>query len=98
MDGYKTPKKTKHIGDLFDKYKNHFKPPQASVEKVFVKVVKEKIGIEIDQKFIEYQPANRTLYLKIPSIVKTQIKIKEKEILKATEKDLGLNNSPKQIV
>jgi len=98
MQEYSSPKKMKTVGDLFLKYKLVFKPPQATVEKAFIEVVKEVLGFDLDIKMIKYNVGNRTLGLTVPSILKTEVKFKQKIILEKMSIKLGKGNSPETII
>jgi hypothetical protein len=98
MRGYSAPKKMKSVGDLFDKYRNHFKAPQASVEKAFVSSVKKITNFDIDTKKVSYTVNSRVISLNLPSVLKTEIKFKEKEILTDLNTSLGVDVAPKKIL
>lgn len=98
MDNYSTPKKMKAIGDLFEKYRNKIKAPQGSVKKRCVLVIKEVTGFDIKIEEMEYTVSTRTLYLKVPSILKSELKFHHKKILTQLKQDLGEEVAPKFIV
>ncbi len=97
MEEYAVPKKMKKVGDLFEKYRKLIKPPQASVEKVCVAVIAEvfKYPISIDQ--MTYVVSTRTLSVRIPSLLKSELKFHYSEILKILEERLGKDTTPKII-
>lgn len=97
MEHYSSPKPMKKIGDLFERYKKHFKAPQASVEKECVIVIKDTTGFSIDLKQVEYTVSTKTLYLKLPSIVKSELKFHHKIILETLDERLGVDVAPKKI-
>ncbi len=98
MDNYSTPKKMKQVGELFNRYKLLFKPPQDSVERVCVEVIKNITGFDIDKKNVSYNVSTRTISLKIPSVVKSEIWFKKKEILQQLKRELGENNYPENLI
>lgn len=98
MDDYSTPKKMKKVGDLFEKYRRHFKAPQASVEKACVDSIFKITGFEVKRENIRYTVSTRTISLNIPSVLKNEIKFKHKEILENLELSLGKDVSPKIIL
>lgn len=87
----------KHISDLFSKYKNNLQPPQSSVIKEFVSVCEEVIGIKIKPEHCSYVTNSKTIYLKTPGVIKSEILKKKLEILKNLNRKLG-KNSPNEIV
>tara|TARA_B100000508_G_scaffold78473_1_gene61021 strand:- start:17717 stop:18013 length:297 start_codon:yes stop_codon:yes gene_type:complete len=97
MNEYQTPKAMKRIGNLFDRYKNHFKPPQASVEKEVREVIKEITGFSLELGKINYTVSTKTISLKVPSVLKTEIMFKQEEILSSLKDKLGKDSSPQKI-
>jgi hypothetical protein len=98
MDDYSTPKKMKKLGDLFGKYKTHFKPPQATIEKAFVDAVRASTGYEIEISKVRYTLPTKTISLSIPSLLKTELKLKQVVIIKELKKQLGEKEAPKTII
>lgn len=98
MEPYSTPRATKQIGDLFTKYKTLLKAPQSTVEKECVSVIKEVTGFVVENKSVIYTVSTRTVSLQIPSMLKTELKFKQKEILSILENRLGKENCPKTIL
>ncbi len=87
----------KHISDLFERYKNKIKPPQSAVIKEFVEVVKEVLGFDIKPEQCSYTVNTKTLYLKTPSVLKSEIIRQKTTLLKKLKESLG-QNSPEQII
>ena len=76
------PKQMKRVGDLFEKYRLKIKAPQASVEKACVEVVKEVTGFDIKPDQVTYTVSTETLSLQVPSVLKSELRFYNKEILK----------------
>ncbi len=87
----------KQIGDLFDKYKTRFKPPQASVEKEFINVVEQNTFFKLKPEQVSFTLSTRTIYLTVPGILKTEILFKKQPILRELEIRLGKETCPKNI-
>jgi len=98
MENYSSPKKMKLLGDLFSKYKNHFKAPQATVEKASIEVIKNITNLSLKENQVIYTPSTRTLTLNVPSILKSELKIAYPNILESLKKDLGDKESPLNII
>lgn len=98
MDNYSAPKKMKAIGDLFESYKKRLKAPQGSVKKQCVHTIKEVTGFDVSLDEMEYTVSTRTLYLKVPSILKSELKFHHKKILTRLKEELGEDVAPKFIV
>jgi hypothetical protein len=97
MDNYKPPMKMKRMGDLFEKYRTRFKAPQASVEKECIVVIKELTQFDLQPSQIEYTVSTRTISLRVPSILRTEILFKKTEILDTLKAHLGADNCPTYI-
>ena len=98
MEKYSTPKPMKRLGGLFAKYKDHFKAPQASVEKEFIAVVKEATGFELKPEQVSYTVSTRTISLQIPGLLKNELRFKQDMILEHLSKRLGKTSCPKLIL
>lgn len=98
MREYFPPKPMKQIGDLFERYKKNLKAPQATVEKVCIEVIKKECGFDIDMKQLEYTVSTRTMYLRVPSLLSSELKLHRQQILNELKKRLGENGSPKVIL
>lgn len=86
------------IKDLFAKYRQTLQAPQKNVEMEALKVIGEILQITLKENQIEYTPSTRTLYLKISSLIKQEVKIKQKDILQALKQNLGPKSCPKSII
>jgi hypothetical protein len=87
----------KHISDLFSRYKTTIKPPQSSVTKIFIASVKEVSGIDITTEQCEYKVSSKTIYLKTPSILRSEILRQKKMILDRTKTSLG-DSAPSDVI
>lgn len=97
MEHYSTPKAMKRMGDLFEKYKKRLKAPQATVEKEFIAVVKEVAGFELLPKQVVYTVTTRTISLQVSSLIKTELRFKQEQILQVLENRLGRDSCPKVV-
>lgn len=88
----------KRIGDLFEKYRLHIKAPQKSVERESILVVKKITNFDLTEEQVIYTPATRTLYIKAPSILKSELQLHYPVILKELALKLGKVNSPNTIL
>ncbi len=98
MDDYKPPSSMKAIGDLFERYRTHFKAPQGSVEKEVIEVIHSITGFRLEKKQVSYTVSTRTISLRVSSILKTEILFKKQEILNHLKNSLGKDNSPQTIL
>ena len=86
------------LGNLLARYKNHFKPPQASVVKECLEVIQDVCGIILEQKHLTYTVSNKTLTVQTSSLVRSELKTNHQAITKELEKRLGAHNAPKVII
>lgn len=98
MDGYSVPKKMKQLGDLFEKYRTRIKAPQATVEKECAQVIQELTGYTVNSSQITYTVSTRTISIKAPSVLKSELKFHYASILQILETRLGVDGSPKTIL
>jgi hypothetical protein len=89
---------TQQLGNLLERYKRIFTPPQASVEKVAIEVIKKITQFELLPTQIHYNVGNRNLILTVPSLFRSEIKLKQSDILIELEKRLGSKNTPRNIL
>jgi hypothetical protein len=98
MENYSTPKKMKKLGDLFGKYQTKFKAPQASVEKACIEAIFKATNYRLKEEMVVFTVSTKTISLNVPSILKSEIKFKHRDILKDLEMSLGKDVSPKVIL
>lgn len=97
MEQYSTPKAMKLIGDLFERYRTRIKAPQASVEKECAAVITKVTGFTVSVEQINYTVSTRTISLQVPSILKSELRFKQQQILQELENRLGKDGCPKII-
>ncbi len=88
----------KKLSDLFSKYKNTLIAPQGSVINTFCEVVYETLDISLNKTQIKYNVHNKTIILNTPSVLKSEIKLHQKDILNHLKGRLGVDNAPKDIL
>ena len=82
------------LGNLIERYKKILKPPQASVEKVAIDVIKELCGITLQPTQISYIVSSRILAIKAPSVIRSELLRQSGEIMVELRNRLGEQNSP----
>ncbi len=88
----------KKISDLFETYRKRLRAPESSVAQEFCNVVNETIGIQLALKNVSYKPTTRTLLLKVPGQIKTEILMRKDEILIHMKGRLGEQNAPHDVI
>ena len=88
----------KKISDLFSVYKKRLIAPESSVIEAFVEVVEDLTNLSVAKDKVSYSPHSRTLNLSLSGPLKSEIKMREAEILDHLKGRLGEKNSPRQIV
>lgn len=86
------------IGNLLLRYKKHIRPPQASVEKDCIEVIKEITGFQLKVDQVTYTVSNKTVHLQIPSVLKSEIKAQYPIILLTLKNRLTAAHSPTTIL
>lgn len=86
------------LGNLLLRYKKHFVPPQATVEKESIMVIKEVSGIELLPHQVSYTVSTRVLIIKAPSLIRSELRFHFGAILLELKKTLGDKNSPTTII
>lgn len=89
---------TSQLGNLLARYKTLLKPPQASVEKECLVVIKEVSGIQLTPQQVSYTVSTRTLIIKAPSVLRSELKFHHTAILQNLKTRLGENTTPTTII
>jgi len=87
----------RRLGDLFERYRTKIKAPQASVEKECLVIIKELTQFDLKLSQLEYTVSTRTISLRVPSILRTEILFRKTEILEKLKAHLGADNCPTYI-
>lgn len=88
----------KKLSALFDVYVKRLSAPQRTVVDGFCEAVESVLGVSLDSTHISYTPASRTITLRLPGAIKSEILLQKKVILEAVEKKLGQKNTPRDII
>lgn len=91
-------KEIKKVSDLFQKYRDRLKAPEGSVVDAFIEVVEDLTSIKVERKKVRYTPASKTLSLRGAGVLKSEIKLHEREILNHLKGRLGEKNAPRAIL
>lgn len=86
------------IGSLFEKYQKNLKPPQRTIEKACQEVIVEMLNITIGVEQIKYTTTTKTLYIQVPGVLKSEIKMSAKEILERLKERLGASGTPTTLI
>ena len=88
----------KPISTLFEKYRRQLVAPQGSVIKAFCELVSELYAFEVRADQVRYSTYTRTLTLKVPGPLKSEILLRKKEILSHLKGRLGEKNTPTTLI
>lgn len=95
----KDPNDSVHqLGNLLLKYKTLLKPPQASVEKECISIIKSLTGMELLPHQLSYTVSTRTLVLKTPSLIRSELMMQREVILRELRLQLGEKNAPLSLI
>ncbi len=86
------------LGHLLLRYKTILKPPQASVEKEAVAVITEVTGITLTTAQLSYTVHTRTLTIKAPSLLRSELYLKREVILSTLRQRLGEQSAPTTLI
>ena len=89
---------SEQLGNLLARYKKIFKPPQQSVIVEVVAVVTEVVGVTVFTHQFNYTVSSRIVYVKTPSLIRSEILKKKSEIKKALIERLGEGNAPTDFI
>jgi len=88
----------KHVSSLLESFQKRFTPPQASVEKRVSEIICELTPLTVTPEQISYSVGSKTVSLKVPSILKSELQHHKTAILGRLETEMGIKNSPKVIL
>lgn len=88
----------KKVSDLFEKYRNTLIAPQRTVIATFIEVIEDVVGIKIPESSVVYTPSTKTLSVKSGGPIKSEIKLRQEEILAHIKGRLGEKNAPTTIL
>jgi hypothetical protein len=88
----------KKLSSLFERYQKLLVPPQASVEKRVAEIICEITPLQIKPEQVSYSVGSKTISLKVPSILKSELQHHKATILTRLESEMGIKNSPKTIL
>jgi hypothetical protein len=95
----KDPNESKHqLGNLLLKYKSLLKPPQASVEKECIVAITTVTGITLLPHQVSYSVASKTLVLKTPSLLRSELMLRRVDILEECKRRLGEKGGPETLL
>lgn len=87
-----------HVSNLLQIYRDRIKPPQASVEKEVVACIKKVTGIELQPEQVVYTVSSKTITLRVPSILKTEIKAAQEPLQACLQESLSAQSMPKVLL
>jgi hypothetical protein len=88
----------RQLGRLLERYKTLLKPPQASVEKECILVIEELTGIALRPHQVRYTVSTRTLTVKAPSLLRSELSLHRLDLLEAFKNRLGATVAPTTII
>lgn len=86
------------MSDLFKKYTDVLRAPQGTVTQAFVDVVEEILGASIKKESCTYSVASKTLVVRAPGMIKSEIQLQKKKIIARMAEKLGPKNIPIEIL
>lgn len=87
----------KKLSSLFDKYKERLIAPESTIVDAFIDVAAD-LGLKLGKENVRYQPMTRTLSISSAGMLRSEIKLREQELLLHLTGRLGQRNAPKKII
>lgn len=94
----KKERKLVPMHQLFDRYKKVLKAPQGVVVDAFIEVVDDLFSVSVPKDRVVYKVHSKTLSVAVSGPLKSEIKMREKEILTHLRGRLGAQSAPKIII
>ena len=88
----------KKVSSLFEKYKRVLIAPEGTVINAFIEVVEDLFGIKCSRSQLSYNPATKTLSLQGVGVLRSELKLREQEILNHLKGRLGEKGAPRLIL
>lgn len=86
------------LGSLFEKYRTLLVPPQHTVEKAACDVINRHIRGTLTVEQVSFTVATKTLYIKAPALLKSEIKLQQETIHEDLRRELGVARCPQCIL
>ncbi len=87
-----------HVSDLFKKYTQTLRAPQGIVITAFIVAVEEVCGATLTKNHCTYNPSTYTLSVHASGMLKTEITLHKKDILRVMKDTIGEKSLPKNIL
>lgn len=86
------------VNKLFERYRQVLKAPEGVVIDAFVEVVEDLFSVQVPKERVSYKPYTKTLSVAISGALKSELKVREKEVLTHLKGRLGAQSAPKTIL
>lgn len=86
------------LSALFEKYRKTLSAPQGIIIDCFIDVISELMTIDISKDRISYSVHNKTLSVRVSGPLKSEIKLRKKEIINHMKGRLGEKSAPSEIL
>ena len=91
-------RKLRPINSLFDRYKNTLQAPQKVVVDAFCEVVEDLFAVTLPTDRVKYSPHSKTVSVGVSGALKSELKMREDEVLAHLKGRLGAKNAPTKIL
>jgi hypothetical protein len=86
------------VKDLFAKYRSTLIAPQKTVELEMIRAVGEVCNFTLKEEQVVYTVSTKTISLRVPAVLRQEIKLREKDLLKVLAGALGKKNAPLHVI
>ena len=88
----------KQVSSLFEKYKRTLIAPEGAVISEFLELLQDMFAVKVPRSKISYNPSTRALVISGLSALRSEVRMREVEILAHLRGRLGEKNAPKRVV
>jgi hypothetical protein len=86
------------LHSLFDVYKKRLHAPQKVVVTAFCEVMEDLFGVTVPAERVVYKPGSKTLVVSVSGALKSELKMREDEVLTHLKGRVGAKSAPTTII
>ncbi len=87
----------KSVSSLFDKYKKTLIAPQGTVIKEFLDLLEDMFAVKVEKGRVSYNPSTKVLMINGLGPLRSEVRMREGEVLAHLKGRLGEKNAPKRL-
>lgn len=87
----------KSVASLFDTYKKRLVAPEGAVIGEFLELVEDMFSVKVPKSKVAYNPATKMLTMRGLGALRSEILMREREVLAHLKGRLGEKNAPRRV-